>query len=484
MNTVQLVALAPLIALAGAALTTMLAIAIKRNFVLTCVFAACGILLALSALAFAWQVSPVQATRLIRVDAYALFVMALLLLAGLAVLGLCYDYFKTRAGENEELVLLLLTALLGACVLVGSSHFAAFFLGLEILSISLFVLIGYPSDRPRPLEAAIKYLVLSGVSSALLLMGMALIYARSGALDFNGIGRFIADRPEVDAMALGGGILIIAGIGFKLSLVPFHLWTPDVYQGAPAPITAFVAAVSKAAVFVLLLRFFLGTESYAYTPALTVFSVIAGLSILGGNLLALLQTDVKRLLAYSSIAHMGYLLVAFIAGGSIAPALAIESVMFYLVAYLITTIGAFGVVSVLSTPQTEAGELALYHGLFWRRPWLAAAFTLMLLSLAGIPLTAGFIGKFYIFTGGADGRLWALLSAVIVGSGLGLYYYLRVIVAMSMNIETPMPGVGKPSGQLVSGALLAVLSVLLVWFGVFPEQLITDIQAIAALPVH
>jgi NADH-quinone oxidoreductase subunit N len=373
----------------------------------------------------------------------------------------------------------LLTALLGASVLVASSHFAAFFLGLETLSISLFVLIGYPLKQTRPLEAAIKYLILSGVSSAFLLMGMALIYAQSGELTFTGIGHFIANQSAMNVMVLSGVILMVAGLGFKLSLVPFHLWTPDVYEGAPAPITAFIATASKGAVFVLLLRYFVNSNSYAYTPLMNVFSFIAVLSILAGNLLALLQNNVKRLLAYSSIAHMGYLLVAFIAGGSISHKLAIESVTFYLAAYFITKIGAFGVVSVLSTHQTEAGDISFYRGLFWRRPWLAAIFTLMLLSLAGIPLTAGFIGKFYIFTSAADGRLWGLLLAIITGSGLGLYYYLKIIVVMSMNVEATTIKYDKPDQDWSSMATLAILTMLLVWFGIYPDFLMNVIQSLS-----
>ncbi|MDD5266129.1 MAG: NADH-quinone oxidoreductase subunit N [Methylococcales bacterium] len=479
MNSNQLAALAPIITQSVAVLAVMLGIAIRRSFVFTCCITAFGIIASLLALGFAWTESPVHATLLIRVDACALFFMALLLPAGLAVLGFCFDYFKDREGENEELLLLLLTALLGASVLVASSHFAAFFLGLETLSISLFVLIGYPLKQTRPLEAAIKYLILSGVSSAFLLMGMALIYAQSGELTFSGIGHFIANQPAMNVMVLSGVILIVAGLGFKLSLVPFHLWTPDVYQGAPAPITAFIATVSKGAVFVLLLRYFVSAQGYAYTPLMTVFSFIAVLSILIGNLLALLQNNVKRLLAYSSIAHMGYLLVAFIAARSITHTLAIESVTFYLVAYFITTIGAFGVVSVLSTSQTEAGDISFYRGLFWRRPWLAACFTLMLLSLAGIPLTAGFIGKFYIFTSAADGRLWGLLLAIIAGSGLGLYYYLRIIVVMSINIEATEIQPGKPNQNRISMAMLAVLTMLLFWFGIYPDLLINVIQPVS-----
>ncbi|TRW94881.1 NADH-quinone oxidoreductase subunit N [Candidatus Methylobacter oryzae] len=476
MNINQFIALAPLTALAGTAIAVMIGIAAWRNFVLSCAIAAVGIVLSLAALGSVWPGTPVQASPLMLIDVYALFYIALLLSAGLAVLGFCYDYFKDRDGENEELPLLLLTALLGASVLAASTHFASFFIGLELLSISLFVLIGYPLNQAQALEAAIKYLILSGVSSAFLLMGIALIYAQSGELYFRGIEGYIASRDDINAMVFSGVLLVMAGLGFKLSLIPFHLWTPDVYQGAPAPISGFIATVSKGAVFVLLLRYFVSTDSYAYTPLLNVFSVMAALSILGGNLLALLQNNVKRLLAYSSIAHMGYLLVAFIAGGSVSSVLIVEPVAFYLLAYFITTIGAFGVVSVLSSPQAEADDLAFYRGLFWRRPWLAAIFTLMLLSLAGIPLTVGFIGKFYIFTGAADGGLWGLLLAVIVGSGLGLYYYLRIIVVMSMDAETVKTGFTQ---DWLSNVLLTVLTILLVWLGIYPSLLVNIIQSVS-----
>jgi len=475
MNINSLIALAPIIVVGATAVAVMLGIAVRRNFMSACGIAAGGIIMSLWTLGWVARESPVRATLLMRVDAYSLFYMALLLSAGLAVLGFCYDYFKAREGEYEELPLLLLTALLGALVLVCSSHFASFFIGLEILGISLFVLIGYPLNRIRPLEAAFKYLLLSGVSSAFLLMGMALIYAQCGELHFSGIGGYMTSRDNINAMVLSGTLLIVVGLGFKLSLAPFHLWTPDVYEGAAAPVSAFIATVSKGAVFALLLRYFISTYSYDYTPLLTVFSVIAGLSIVGGNLLALQQNNVKRLLAYSSIAHMGYLLVAFIAGG-ISTGGAVESVSFYLSAYFITTVGAFGVVSVLSTPSMEADDISCYRGLFWRRPWLAATFTLMLLSLAGIPLTAGFIGKFYIFTSAMEGRLWGLLLATIVGSGLGLYYYLRIIVVMSMNVDATAI---KTAQGWVSTTLLAALTILLVWIGCYPSLLVNVIQAVS-----
>ena len=195
------------------------------------------------------------------------------------------------------------------------------------------------------------------------------------------------------------------GIGFKLALVPFHMWTPDVYEGAPAPITAFVATVSKGAMFALLLRYFNQSGARNSTALLLVLTIVAIASMFAGNLLALLQNNVKRILAYSSIAHLGYLIVAFEAGGDMAG----FAVAFYFVAYFATMLGAFGVVTMLSTPGNDLGDLESYRGLFWRRPMIASVFTVMLLSLAGIPLTAGFVGKFYIVAAGASVSLWLLV---------------------------------------------------------------------------
>ena len=225
--------------------------------------------------------------------------------------------------------MLLLTAALGAVVLAASSHFASLFLGFELLSVSLFALLAYVRDRRPGLEAGAKYLVLSGVSSAFLLFGIALVYAELGTLEFVGVAERLADGVA-SAFLAGGLALLVAGIAFKLSLAPFHMWTPDVYQGAPAPITAFLATVSKGAVFVVLLRYFLQSRAFDHREVLFALSLIAGASMLIGNVLALLQQNVKRILAYSSISHLGYLLVTFIAGG----AFALESSGYYLVAYI------------------------------------------------------------------------------------------------------------------------------------------------------
>ena len=264
--------------------------------------------------------------------------------------------------------------------------------------------------------------------------------------------------------------MIIVGLGFKLAVVPFHLWTPDVYEGAPAPVTAFVSTVSKGAVFAVVLRYFSMVGVPNSGPIFVIFTIIAIASMFTGNLLALFQNNVKRVLAYSSISHLGYLLVTLLASG----AMAATAAAFYLSAYFITTLGAFGVVTVLSEHDRDADSMDDYRGLAWRRPWLAGVFTAMLLSLAGIPLTAGFIGKFYVVAAGVGSGLWLLVIILTVNSALGLYYYLRIIVPLYTRRDEKMTA--TPRLSLSGSAVLAGLTVLLVWLGVYPVPLIQMIQ--------
>jgi NADH-quinone oxidoreductase subunit N len=282
---------------------------------------------------------------------------------------------------------------------------------------------------------------------------------------------------QVRSVLLWTGVgMLVVGIGFKLAVVPFHMWTPDIYEGAPAPVTAFVATVSKGSMFALLLRFFTPLDIHVSGALFAVFALIAIASMLVGNLLALLQNNVKRILAYSSIAHLGYLLVAFLASG----ALAITAVTFYLVAYFVTTLGAFGIITVLSTSARDADRLDDYRGLFWRRPWLAGIFTSTLLSLAGIPLTAGFVGKFYLVAAGVGSALWPLVIILVVTSAVGLFYYLRLVAAMYIQPPQEEVSVVASSLSLAGSLVLAALMLLLVWLGVYPAPFIDMIQATAA----
>ncbi|MDR4463825.1 MAG: NADH-quinone oxidoreductase subunit N [Nitrospira sp.] len=301
-------------------------------------------------------------TTLLVVDGHALLYMGLVLTATMVIIALSYRYlnfqFREREGV-EEYYLLLLLATFGGLVLTTAAHFVSFFLGFELLGLSLCSLIGYLRTRRHPLEAAVKYLLLSITASALLLFGLALLYFESGAMTFHDVGAIVKQAQSVPALWLGGLILVLVGIALKLGLAPFHMWVPDVYQGAPTPITAYLATVSKAAVVALLLRFATEVGLLDLPPVVHLFSLLAVVSMVTGNVLALLQENVKRLLAYSSIAHFGYVLVALLAGGPPAA----EAVTFYVIVYCAMSLGAFGVVTVYSSEGGDKNRFEDYQGL-------------------------------------------------------------------------------------------------------------------------
>jgi NADH-quinone oxidoreductase subunit N len=472
-NRSDLIALLPLIALAATAVLVMLLTAFHGKPRAALWLTLLGLIVTCATLPLAAKVGPLGVTPLFIVDEYALLFMVLILAATFAIAVLCYGYFGGRESAHQSVYILLLLGALGGVVLVVSSHFASFFLGLELLSVSLFALIAYSRHAEHGIEAGIKYLVLAGFSSSFLAFGMALIYAGLGTMQFDEIGAIVAASAHgPDRYLLAGLALILVGIGFKLGVVPFHMWTPDVYEGATAPVAAFVATVSKGAALALLLRYLIVAGGHRSASIGAALAAIAIASMLAGNLLALLQNNVKRILAYSSIAQLGYLLVAFLALGT----LAVEAVVYYLAAYFVTMIGAFGVVAVLSerSADRDNDDLANYSGLFWTRPWLAAVFTAMLLSLAGIPLTMGFIGKFYLVAAGIDASLWLLVVVLVIGSVIGLFYFLRVIAVMctlpdESRVRSPLSAMPI---SIESSLVLASLTVLLVVLGIYPAPLI------------
>ena len=471
MTFTDLTAMLPIVVLAITSVALMLIIAIRRSHALTAGVALAGLGVAFVSIFGAWSAAPRRVTPLLVMDGYALFYAGLFLATTFGVVLLANGYLSRHEGYHEEFYVLLLLATLGATVLAASNHFASFFLGLELLSVSLYGLIAYVQDSERNLEAGVKYLILAGASAAFLLFGMALVYADQGTMAFDQIA-WATNSPTV--LLLGGMAMMIVGLGFKLAVVPFHLWTPDVYEGAPAPVTAILATVSKGGVFVLLLRLFAGVDLSTHPSLFAVFGLIAVASMLTGNLLALRQNNVKRILAYSSIAHLGYLLVAFLAGGELAT----TAVTFYLVAYFVTTLSAFGVLIVLSGGERDADALDDYSGLFWRRPWLAAVLAASFFSLAGIPLTSGFVAKFYVLTAGVGSALWWLVIILVVGSAIGLYYYLRIIVVMyQRSIQPGAEAATAPAVSIAAVMVLAVLIGLLVWLGVYPAPLLDLIRA-------
>lgn len=460
MSRAELLALLPMIVLATTAVLVLAGIAWRRHATGTAILTALGLIAAMAAVPIARGGSETVGL-LLRTDGLFHFFTVVLAAASLACTVFAAGYFRRRE-TPEELYVLLVLATLGGVVLAGSVHLASLFLGLELLSVSLYGMIAY-SRREEALEAGIKYLLLAAASSAFLLFGGALLYAASGSLELATLGAAAASEP---VLVLAGGALLFVAIGFKLALVPFHLWTPDVYQGAPAPVTAFVASVSKAAVFALVIRWIGPAGSGVGGSSLPIaLALAAGASMILGNLLALLQPNLKRLLAYSSIAHLGYLMVIVVAGGG----LALSAGLYYVVAYVVTILIAFGALGALATAEGEPQTLEACRGLFRRRPLLAAALTAALLSLAGIPLTGGFVAKLLVVAAGVETERWALVLILALTSVVGLFYYLRVIVAM---LGEPVEEISLGQASRATAVVLVSLLGLLLLLGLLPSSLL------------
>jgi NADH-quinone oxidoreductase subunit N len=387
---------------------------------------------------------------LYQLDAFSAFVSLVIALASLLCCALSIAYLAELRINHGEFYALVLLATAGMMLMVGSLDFLSFFVGLEMMSIPVYVLAGFDRSRLRSNESAIKYFLIGGFASAILLYGVALLYGACGSTSFAGIrDAFQASSP----MALVGLGLVVVGFGFKISAVPFHQWTPDVYEGAPAAVTAFMSVTVKTAAVAALLRvstlaFGASTElpgSAAETIS-QVLWVLAALSIVVGNVMAVIQENVKRLLAYSSIAHAGYLLIGIVAGTEAG----YTAVLFYLVAYVFMNLGAFAVVVTLAHRGQDCERIDTFAGLARTRPGLAALMTLFLVSLAGIPGTAGFMAKFTIFAAAVEAREIALVILGVLMSVVSLYYYLRIPVLMYMRD----PSGAKPRQGIASGEAL------------------------------
>lgn len=473
----QLIALLPMLIVGLTVVVVMLSIAWRRNHFVNATLAVAGLNLALFSLYFVGQAGPMDVTPLLRVDGYSMLYTGLVILASLATCTFAYPWLETYPDNREEFYLLVLIAALGGIVLASANHLASMFIGIELISLPLFGLVGYAFQLKRSLEASIKYTIMSAVASSFLLFGMALLYADSGNLGFVALGHSLNDGILHQPLLLAGLGMMIVGLGFKLSLVPFHLWTPDVYQGAPAPVSTFLATASKIAIFGVVMRLFLYAPAADSEAVRLVLAIIAVASILFGNLMAISQSNIKRLLGYSSIAHLGYLLVALIAIQT--HQLSLETVGVYLAGYLFSSLGAFGVVSLMSSPYRgpDADSLYSYRGLFWHRPVLSAVMTVMMLSLAGIPMTLGFIGKFYVIAVGVGAHLWWLTGAVVVGSAVGLYYYLRVTVSLYLNPPELLQRDTPANWAFTAGGVVVLISAILVLvLGIYPQPLISLVQ--------
>jgi NADH-quinone oxidoreductase subunit N len=400
-------------------------------------------------------------------DHFALAFQALALAVTLVSVLLSASYLRSAGLDRGEHYTLMLFSLVGMLGLVSTTELVSLFVALEIMSIALYALAGVRRDRPESQEAALKYFVTGAFSSAFFLYGVALLYGVSGSTRLEQIGQAVAALPagERGFALLGVGFLLV-GLGFKVASVPFHMWAPDVYEGAPTTVTAFMAAGVKVAAFGAFLRIFgraLGPLGPEWQPAAAVLAIV---TMVIGNLAALAQTNVKRMLAYSSIAHAGYLLTAFVAPfKDAAPA-----VLFYLVGYAAVSLGGFGALAALAKDGREPLSFSDLNGLAARRPALAAALTVFLISLTGVPVSAGFLGKFYLFSAAVNAGYVGLALVGVLMSVVSAYYYLHVVVSMYMkdpHSDDPWAAVAPATTAALGIAVAVVLG-----FGIFPGRLV------------
>ena len=435
-----------------------------------------GVVGALIAVIFLWGSDTTGFQGMAVLDTLSLFATLVIGYATGLVLLESIDYLKRRGMESGEFYILVLFAAAGMAIMAGANDLIVIFLGLETMSLALYVLAGFFRTEIQAGEASMKYFLLGAFASGFFLYGVALIYGATGSTNLHKIGAAVTAGAARDPLLLIGFALLLVGFGFKISAVPFHMWTADVYEGAPTSVTAFIATGSKAAAFAALLRVLLESVRPLQGEWTWLFWALAVLSMTLGNVVALAQQNLKRLLAYSSIAHVGYMLVGVVAGGGLGTG----SVLFYLLVYTFTTAGAFGVILLLERGGEEAVQIGDTAGLATRHPLAAFALTLLLLSLVGIPPTAGFVGKFYLFGAAVRaGFIWLAVIGVL-NSAAAAYYYLRIIVSMYMREPDGPPAVVAPS---FAGALaIAVALWGVIQLGLFPAPLF-DLAQSAVLPL-
>jgi NADH-quinone oxidoreductase subunit N len=422
-----------------------------------------GLLAALALVAINFGRSQVFFDGVYQIDMFSNFFRLLFLCAALLILFMAGRYTELFGRRRSEWFSFMLFATLGMLVMSSAGDLLTLYVGLELMTISFYILSAYLLNDSLSAEAGLKYLVMGALSSAVLLFGMSLIYAASGSTVFTEIYQGLASGISSQPAIISGIILMMAGLGFKISVVPFHMWAPDIYQGAPTPVTAYLAVASKAAGFAVLVRIFMGALPLAQFNWHPTLAALAALTIVIGNLIALAQRNVKRLLAYSSIAQAGYIVVGLVAANHYG----LQGVLFYAMLYVFANVGAFAVVTLVEM-ETGSTHLDAFTDLGRRAPMPAAVMTVCLLSMAGIPPLAGFAGKFYLFAGAIQaGYLWLAFVGLLM-SMISVYYYLSVAKTMYIAVsETPQPlEVPLPARLTLWVCLLGTLLI-----GIYPGPL-------------
>jgi NADH-quinone oxidoreductase subunit N len=410
------------------------------------------------------------------VDAYSVFFHFLFTVIAAVTILISIAYLRQQNLNHAEYYALLLFASAGMMVMSASNELMMIFIGLEILSIATYVLAGFRRTDLRSNESALKYFLLGSFSSAFFLYGVALIFGSTGSTHLVAISEALISRnPQAGLVQLGAALILIA-LCFKVAVAPFHVWTPDVYEGAPTPVTGFMSVGPKAAGFAVLFRVFISAFAVIQASWMDVMWVVAALTMILGNVVALVQPNIKRMLAYSSIAHAGYVVVAFAANTDAG----ISAGLFYLLAYSIMNLGAFAIVTALGRSEDKKVYLSDYAGLASKRPALAALLSVFLLSLAGVPATAGFAGKFFIFRAAVDANMIGLAVIGVLTTVISFYYYLYVIVQMYMQAPTEEFADVQPGRAAQSAAIAAVAGTF--YLGILPSQIL-EWTANAALSI-
>ncbi|MDP6494009.1 MAG: NADH-quinone oxidoreductase subunit N [Dehalococcoidia bacterium] len=420
-------------------------------------------------LCYLWDKDTTLYDGLFLVDNFSLFFKAFFLVLGVLVVLASVDYVKKHLSRPGEYYGILLFSILGMMLMASSGELLTAYIALELLSFSLYVLVSYGRNGLKPSEAGVKYILLGAFASALLLYGISQVYGMLGTTHFAEIhAALLVDGTPLNSAVLVGLVLIIAGLGFKIAAVPFHMWAPDVYEGAPTPVTAYLAVGSKAAAFALMLRLF----SQAFMPVFDdwqiILVILAALTMTVGNLVALAQQNIKRMLAYSSVGQVGYLLMGMAA---LSP-LAANGVIFHLVGYGVTNLAAFMCVIIFYN-ATSKEEISDFAGLADRSPFVAMVLSVSLFSLAGLPFFAGFTTKFYLFAAAADGGLLWLVGLAIANSLISLYYYMMVMKQMYMVTADDSSHL---SVSMFSRGVLGMLLVGIIVIGIYPGPLVNVIE--------
>jgi NADH-quinone oxidoreductase subunit N len=409
---------------------------------------------------------------MVRIDPFSLFFKVMIAIIALLTVLVSLSYAQREGIGFGEYYVLVLFATVGMMLMASGASLLIIFLGLEVMSISIYILAGIMRDDTRSVEAAFKYFLLGAFASAFLLYGIALTYASTGTLDLGGINRVLAARAWINILPIliTGLALLIVGFGFKIALVPFHMWTPDVYEGAPTTITAFMATGVKAAAFAAFVRVFFSALPALQPLWIEIMWVLAVATMTVGNIIALSQSNIKRMLAYSSIAHAGYILVAFVAGNELGR----SGILFYLLAYVFMNIGAFTVVILLGKRGEENTLISDYAGIGFKHPLLAIAMAIFMFSLAGVPPTAGFMAKFYVFSAAVKAGYYWLAVIGVLNSVVAAYYYLRVIIYMYFREPEKELAISGFSPAAVLAVIISVWGVL--QMGILPSMFLSLAQ--------